>query len=263
FEIFPQWLSRRLRSKLEYKSSEIVEFKSEQEAEYFANQAVVWAKQRAESLLSGIRKETAKEIEKARTGLTNFLEKETKPIIERARNRLKEAFDVDLVLPPPSLESDEMPLAKPRIQSQTRYVDQGYGTRVVKKRAWYHWLWIVPFDDTESFKKPDKKEDYYTVALEELVNQINNSIEVSVDSIDQGISKYLDADFQQRVDSFFDGLDDYLRNYRDSLRQAQADQQLSLDEKKELVGQLKSLVPEVNEQIKQSDIYLERTERLI
>ncbi|HEY9599085.1 MAG TPA: dynamin family protein, partial [Cyanophyceae cyanobacterium] len=145
----------------------------------------------------------------------------------------------------------------------TRYVDQGYGTRVVKKRAWYHWLWIVPFDDTESFKKPDKKEDYYTVALEELVNQINNSIEVSVDSIDQGISKYLDADFQQRVDSFFDGLDDYLRNYRDSLRQAQADQQLSLDEKKELVEQLKSLVPEVNEQIKQSDTYLERTERLI
>lgn len=264
FEIFPKWFSRRLKSQLEYKTSGVVEFKSESEAENFAIQAVAWAKQRAESLLSSVRQETEKEIENARTGLTIFLQKETKPIVERARNRLNEAFNINLILPPPSLESDEnMAVVKPRVKSQSRYVDQGYETRLVKKRAWYHWLWIVPFNDTESYKKPDKKEDYYTVSLEELIPQINKSIEMSVNSINLGINKYLDEDFQQRVDGYFNSLDGYLRNYRDSLRQAQADQQLSLEEKKKLVGQLSSLVPEATVHIQKADAYLARTDHLM
>ncbi|NEQ67185.1 MAG: dynamin family protein [Symploca sp. SIO2D2] len=263
FEIFPKWLSRRLKSKLEYKTSGVVELQSEGEAEDFSTQAISWAQQRAESLLSSVRQETGKEIEKARIGLTNFLKKETKPIIARARNRLKEAFDVDLVLPPPSLESDDMALAKPHVRSQTRYVNQGYGTRKIKKRAWYHWLWVVPFEETERFKIPDKKENYYTVSLEELVTKINKSIEASVNSINQGITKYLDEDFQQRIDIFFEGLDTYLRNYRDSLKQAQADQQLSLEEKKKLVEQLSSLVPKATEHIKKADAYIERTNQFM
>ncbi|NER99402.1 MAG: dynamin family protein, partial [Symploca sp. SIO1B1] len=263
FEIFPKWLSRRLKSKLEYKTSGVVELQSEGEAEDFSTQAISWAQQRAENLLSSVRQETGKEIEKARIGLTNFLKKETKPIIARARNRLKEAFDVDLVLPPPSLESDDMALAKPHVRSQTRYVNQGYGTRKIKKRAWYHWLWVVPFEETERFKIPDKKENYYTVSLEELVTKINKSIEASVNSINQGITKYLDEDFQQRIDIFFEGLDTYLRNYRDSLKQAQADQQLSLEEKKKLVEQLSSLVPKATEHIKKADAYIERTNQFM
>jgi GTPase SAR1 family protein len=264
FEIFPKWISGRLKSQLEYKTSGVAEFKSEREAEEFANQAVAWAKQRAERLLTSVRQKTEKEIEKARTELIIFLDKETKPIIERARTRLQEAFKVNLILPLPSLNpEDDMPLAKPRVTSRTRYVDQGYETRQVKKRAWYHWLWIVPFEKTKNFKKPEKKEDYYTVSLEELVTQINNSIEASVNSINQGITKYLDEDFQQRIDVFFESLDDYLRNYRDSLRQAQADQQLSLDEKKKLVEQLSSLVPEATVHIKKADAYLKRTDHFM
>lgn len=265
-ETFPSWLnwiSKRIKSTLEYKSSGVVEFKSEVEAEDFASQAIAWAKQRAESLLSLVRENTGKEIEKARTGLINFLEKETKPIIERARNRLNEAFNVNLSLPSPSLESDEMEVVKPRVRSQIRYVEQGYEDVVNKKRAWWHWLWIVPVEVKEKKKRPDKREDYYTVSLEELVTQINQSIETNIDSINQGINKYLDDDFQQRVDVFFENLDGYLRNYRDSLRQAQADQQLSLDEKQKLVGELSSLVPEATAQINQADTYLKRTDHLM
>ncbi len=83
------------------------------------------------------------------------------------------------------------------------------------------------------------------------------------DSINQGINKYLDEDFQQRVNVFFEELDGYLRNYRDSLRQAQADQQLSLDQKEKLVGELSSLVPETTEKIKKADAYLEYTNHLM
>lgn len=264
FEFFPKWISKRIKSALEFKSSGLFEFNSAAEAEEFANQAVAYAKQRADNLLSSVREQTGKEIERARTGLINFLEKETKPIIERARTRLNEAFNVNLSLPPqPTWESDDMDLVKPHVRSQTRYVEQGYGERAVKKRTFWHWLWIVPVEVTETFKRPDKREDYYTVSLEELIAQINQSIETNIDSINQGINKYLDEDFQQRVDVFFEELDCYLRNYRDSLRQAQSDQKLSLDQKEKLVEELTSLVPEASLQIKKADDYLKYTDHLI
>ena len=73
-----------------------------------------------------MREQTGKEIERARKGLINVLQTETKPIIERARTRLNEAFNVNLSLPPqPTWESDDMELVKPHVRSQTRYVDQG------------------------------------------------------------------------------------------------------------------------------------------
>ena len=266
FEIFPSWLnwiSQGVKSTLKYKTLGVVEFKSETAAEEFATQAIAWAKRRAETLLSDVRENTGKEIEKARTGLIDFLEKESKPIIERARTRLNEAFNVDLSLPQPRLKSDDVEVVKPRVKSQTRYLEQGYEDVVTQKRTWWHWLWIVPVEVTEKKKRPDKREDYYTVSLEELVAQINQSIETNVDSINQGISNYLDEDFQQRIDVFFESLDGYLRNYRDSLRQAQADQQLSLEQKEKLVSELCSLMPEATEKVRTANAYLEYTKDLM
>ena len=148
-------------------------------------------------MIASVRKETEEKIELARIDLIKFLDKETKPIIERACTRLNEAFSVNLSFPQPMLESENMELVKPRVRSQTRYVDQGYGERVVKKRTFWHWLWVVPVEATEMFKRPDKREDYYTVSLEELIPQINQSIETSINSINKEINKYLNEDFQQ------------------------------------------------------------------
>jgi len=263
FEFFPDWISKRFKSALEFKSSGVFEFSSAPEAEEFANQAVAYAKQRAESLLLGVREETGRKIEQARTKLIDLLDKETKPIIERARTRLNQAFQVNLSLPQPSFKTDNMALIKPRISSQHRYIDQGYGQRVVEKREWWSWLWIVPVKVKEKFKRIDKKEDYFTVSLGELISQINQSIEVSIDSINQGVNKYLDEDFKQRVDVLFEELDTYLRSYRDNLKQAQTDKNLSLDKQETLVSELSALIPEAIAKIEKAETYLERTDFLI
>jgi len=261
-EFFPK-LSRGLKSKLEFKPSKVFEFNSEREAEEFANQAVAYAKDKAESLLSGVRKQTEVEVEKTRKSLTTFLEKETQPIIERARKRLNEAFNVNLSLPQPKLESDEMELVKPRVKSDHRYVDQGYGERTVKKRKFTHWFWLVPVDVKEPYKKEDKRVNYYTVYLGELIEQINQSIDKSINSINKGINNYLDENFQQQVDDFFKELEDYLGNYRDNLKQAQNDQRLSLKEKEKLVSELSSLVPEATRYVEKADNYLTYTRELM
>lgn len=264
FELFPKWISEKLKSAVEFKTSGIFEFDSEYSAEEFANQAVAYARQRAESLLITVRERTTHEIEKARSGLMNFLDRETSPIIERARTRLNQSFNITLSLPSPVLEtSDDISVNRPRIRNQTKTVDQGYENITVKKRVWWHWLWIVPTDVTEQRKRPDKKVNYYTVSLHELIPEINQSIEESITAIGEGLNRYLDDDFQQRIDKFFNSLDAYLSNYRDSLKQAQEDQQLAVEDRKKLINGLNSIVPEATEQIKKCKTYAEYAKSLL
>lgn len=264
FKLFPDWLSNNIKSTLEFKTSGVFESDSEHNAEEFANQAVIYAQQRAESLLVTVRERTDDEIEKARSGVLNFLERETSPIIERARTRLNQSFNIVLSLPPPLLDtSDDIPVNRPHIRSQTKTVDQGYAEVTVRKRTWRHWLWIVPTNVTEKQKRPDKKVNYYTVSLNELIPEINQSIEVSIDAIGEGLNKYLDDDFQQRIDKFFNALDGYLSNYTDSLKQAQDDQKLAAEDRKTLITGLNSIVPEATEQIKKCKSYTEYVKSLI
>ena len=98
FELFPKWISGKIKSKLEFKSSGLFEFHSTAEAEEFVEHAVTYARQRADKLLESVREQTEKEIELARTDMMIFLEQETKPIIEGACTRLNKAFQVNLSL---------------------------------------------------------------------------------------------------------------------------------------------------------------------
>ncbi|WP_353933070.1 hypothetical protein WJM97_11020 [Okeanomitos corallinicola TIOX110] len=142
-------------------------------------------------------------------------------------------------------------------------MDQGYETKVVEKRKFTHWFWIVPKKETIRVKRPDKKEDYYTVSLQEIIDKANESIEQSIKNIKQGINQYLDEDFKQRVNIFFKDLDIYLSNYRESLIQSQQDQKLQVEEKEKLVTELNYLFSESREKTKKADAFLQYVGDLI
>lgn len=242
-----------------YKKTGIIEFSSFDDAEKFATLAITYPKQRAESLLNNVRQQVENIIEQSRQKLMTELVSETKPIIEQANKRLNEAFNLNLSLPTPTLKPTEMTFVKPRIESGFRMVDQGH--EIVKRREWWHWLWIVPFE--EKVEKSQKKENFYTVSLQEIIKESNRFIEQNIEKIKHGMTQYLDEDFQQRINTFFNDLDHYLSNYRDSLRQAQEDQKLSLDEKGKLMGELESIGSQTMEQIKKTDSYIQRTAQLM
>ncbi len=251
-------------SALEYKTSGVVEFQTEPEAQYFSEQAVAWARQRAEVIMSSVRKDAEKEVKQARINLTNFLEKETKPIIEKAKKRLNETFEINLDLPSPTLEYDDsLTTIQPDVKSQTRWIDGGYDTRTVKKRRWWYWLWIVPRIEEEIYNKPEIREDYYVVSINDLVTQINDSLEARIGKIKQDIYEYLKEDFQERIDTFFENLDAYLGNYRDSLKQAQKDQKLSLKQQKRLINDLQFIKLEASQKIAIVNSYMDRNEQLM
>lgn len=253
FEIFPKWLSQRIKSVFEYKSSGILKFNRAGDAQDFANLAAIYAKQRAEILLYEAEKITLGQIEQARNDLRNVLENESMYIIQNACQRLHETFHIDLSLPQPVLQGDDkIDYIPPKVRRQTKEITE------YKKKKYkpFYFLWLV---EVEKEFSVIRQEEYYTISLEQVVANVNRSIEQSIANINTKIHQYLDEDFQQRVDAFFKNLENYLSNYRDSLVQAQQNQQLSLEQKEKLVVELNSLVSSATESIKKADSYLEYT----
>jgi Dynamin family len=257
--LFPDFIAR-VFSDLKFKPSGEFEFSTETEAERFANRSILYVKQKYEAILLNYKNIIGQEIEKTREDLNIFLDQETKPITDQAKARLNKNFNVDLSLPVLSFDSAVINFTNARIKNNSRMVEQGYETIKVRKRDFWNWLWLVEFEVKENRKKSDRKENYYTISLEELIPEINQSIENSMDAFRLGINKYLDEDFQGKVNSFFDNLDTYLGGYRDSLRQAQSDQQLLKEDKDRLVNELNTIIPEADEHIKKCSLHLDLIE---
>lgn len=251
-------------AKINPKSQGVIEFTSLSEAEDFVEEAIASAKFNViEPLLEKIRLNFQKEIEYARCKLTDSLEDETQPIVERAQKRLNESFNISLSLP--KLKFDSLTFTNPQanINYETRLIDQGYETKEVKKRSFSHWFWIVPKKETIRVKRPDKEERYYTVLLQEIINQSNNLIEENIDNISKGVEQYLDTDFKQRVNNLFNNLDNYLNNYCDTLKQAQEDQKIEVEKKSQLTYNLNALFSESAKKLRVNEIYLQRIKSLM
>ncbi len=126
--------SKHFKSESKPTGKELIEFKSLREAEDFTEQAIAYRRQKTNALLDSVREQVRKIIEHSRQHLTQLLEEETKPILERARDRLNESFNINLSLPTLSLDSKDINFTKPSIKHNTKWVDQGYETEVVKKK---------------------------------------------------------------------------------------------------------------------------------
>ena len=264
FELFPKWVSDNIKAGIEYKTAGIVSFKTELEAECFTQEAIGRAKKRLEELILKVSEDIEIEVKQARKDLEIFLIQETKGIIERAKNRLQTAFEIELDLPSPIISSNqELQIEQKLVKTKSRLVDDGYEERLVKKRAWYYWFGIIPFYSQEQHKKPYKKEDYYAVSVHEIVEQINLSSEIFVDEIQQKITVYLEQELHQQVDSFFVKLDKYLGSYLKSLQQSQFDHKLSLEQREKLANSLARILPQATNYINQADNCLQKTQQIL
>lgn len=259
---FFNWVSKKFNKvAITSNSNNVIEFRTFREAEYFAEQAIAFAKSNViEIKIEVARKQAKQMIEQARQEIISSLENKTQPIIERARQRLNENFDVNLSLPTLNLNNGSVSNIKVKVNQNTKWIDQGYETYEVEKRDFWHWFGLVKKKETISVKRADKREDYYTVSQREIFDKSDNLIEESIKSIKEGINKYLDEDFKQRVDNFYNQLDTYLGNYRDTLIQAQKDQKIQTEEKEKLFSEMNTLKIESNQNHKKINGYLEYLE---
>lgn len=259
-------IAEKFRSFISFnkKNSDILEFQEKYAAQLFAEQAIASTKRVVEPLLETELKKVESSIENKRRDLTNSLKKKIQPLIQQARQRLKgldlPVITIELLLPMPTLDTGEIEIT-PDIKQQTRTQDGGYETKVVRKRKFQHWLWIVPKEETIRVKRPDINENYYTVSRQEIVEKSNQYIENSIENIKQRVEKYIDDEFKQEVTKFFEELDSQLSNISKQLKSAQQAQKLEAQEREKLVAKINSLLPEVNKKSESARQLLSRVNK--
>ena len=202
-EPFAASIARNFQSLREIKSSDIFEFDNEYEAEKFANQAVAYAQQRVDYLLVAARETASQDVERAHQDLKHFLDKEISPILEKARARLNKSFGVTLSIPNLILDvSDDGFIRRPQIARKTREVDQGYEEIKVRRKDILSLFGLLPIYINKKIKLPNKEEAYYSVSLNDLIPEVNRSIESRIADIEKNLGAYLDDDFQEKMGQF-------------------------------------------------------------
>lgn len=247
-------------TQLNMTSSDVIEFSEELAAKYFTEHVLLSTRNDIDPLLERELKKVEDIIENKRKDLINFLRQKTKPIIQRARQRLKALYlpdlTIELLLPMPDLDTGDI-VIETDVKKQVRKRDGGYEKKVVKKRTWRHWLWIVPKEEITRLKRPDIREDYYTVSRQKIVEKSNEYIEGNIQNIKQEIEKYIDEDFKQEVERFFQEVESQLSNIREQLKSAQQAQKLEAEEREQLLVEFNSLLREASQKSNKADTYLE------
>lgn len=206
-------------------------FNTQKEANEFAHLAVSYAVGRARPYIEDSLSKLHARVENTQQDLEHIITQETRPILERASQRLQKHFAVQLDIPRPDLGNPLEHLAAP--ETLTRQVSGGYEEKVRYERKWYTlWLW------RHEVKYRVKKEDKYVVVLDDVVREVNDSLKQNLDQLTERFDDFLTKDFKKRIDSYFKHLTEYLGFYRESIQRAQTDQQMSLVERQKTRGQL-------------------------
>ena len=249
--VVPDSLSKALKYGVVLRGCNEIQFTTKQEAQEFADQVFFEAKQIIEGLLRRSFDDIERQLKGVQVDLNKLFKQKTRVVVQGARNRLNQTFDLDLELPPLMIEENiNMVLFTPTVN-------------VIKHDKNLLEMMIDFLRSTFGSTKSTKENNLYIVSLEQTVNQINQSIEERIKDTKRQISKYLDEDFKQQTDIFFDALDAYLKNYQDSLTQALKDQGSSLDGQLELRQCLDSFAQEVDKLLKNADVNLKFTSQLM
>ena len=203
-----------LLSGQDYQGTGEIKFKSANEANRFVETATASVKMIVNDLMSDAREDAWREVKSLRNRIEKLLRTKTKPIIEQAQRRLSKQFDVTLELPEMfdeiNLEDVSLDIqAKSRSREYTEY-------QTVRERRWYT-LWLyehtkqVPVSRTERF---------FVVSVDEVNQNVEESIEGAVTKVKQQVFKYLEQDFQMEMDRYFLELDQLLKGYEESLQES-------------------------------------------
>ncbi len=237
------------------------EFDSKQDAKLFAEQIAASAKQIIEIQLSVACQETEEQIEVRIQELSKLLDTRTKPIIERAQERLEREFDV-------SLKSDIFKLVNIYIEVNTPELEfRGYGlsdllAALLEKefgnlfvqfaaglvamvanspilRAIYGGVSTVFGWFGVNLDKIVYKERY-TVNIILFQAEVVKLFDTKIEEIKNKANQLIKQSFDEQIQMYFEALNSILGEYRHDLEQSMKAQSLSLEKLKELKRSLES-----------------------
>ena len=251
-----------------YANNTSIEFDSLAKANEFLNLATAYSKNRVEILVDVVRKPTEERVKQTIDKLVLQLDENTRPIIDRARQRLNKAFDIDLEELPLLFSNEYHGSSKEELKFETeRRIRAKTEYQKIKMKPRLRFLFLrVNLGEIEIplIKVPvTVQEEYYTISLIDLVAEVNKSIEEGIENIYERINEYLDDEFQQRVNTLFKNFNTYLSNYKDILMQSIANKNLTRVQREALEQQLDFLESEAAQQVDKVGVQFQHINNLL
>ncbi|MGB3188984.1 MAG: dynamin family protein [Limnoraphis sp.] len=235
----------------------IVKFQTEDDAKSFESKIIYFQQQQIEPLLLEAQAKINNNVEESDLEMNQLLDCESQTIIFKAQERLRQTFEIDLKLKPPSAKDVKSELSHIKFKINyrnknlwdnlqdtgldfTEHIFLGYQ----RLASFFFKLWNSDSKDNSQQVKNNfanareyirEQRKSYDVELEDLIEQINKSVDQTFDKMKEWINQYLDNDFENSIKYYFGKLNDFLQHYQDNLVQAQQDKQLSLEKQNQLI----------------------------
>nr|BDT32045.1 dynamin family protein [Myxococcus sp. MH1] len=214
--------------------SEIVEFDTQVDAQGFANYAVDIALSKIRPQIEQALEATTRRVDSTRREFEKILTTETRPILQRAAERIKRQFDVPLEFPRPKLTN---PLEKISLAHHlTKFEPGKIVTQSRREFRWYT-LWLWEHEVTYSVKTKDR----HLIHLDEVSHYTKQAVHKSVEEIAIKFDDFLATDFKDGIDEYFQRLREYFQFYRQTLEEAVQAQRMSLEQRDTTLKQLDAL----------------------
>ena len=121
-------------------------------------------------------------------------------------------------------------------------------------------MWLIKIRKSEFIYIDINK---YAVSLKNFIPKINQAITNNIDRIGENTREYIETNFEQEIDSFFERLERYLGEYQDFMHGSIKTQKLSEEEQKQIVDNLQNLTKEANKQTQKLNTNIVRTKSLL
>ncbi len=258
FEPFNRWIKNNSELEFNFNKDQSVEFDNECDAQKFEDLCIKYATERTEKLFDSVRETTEQELKISRQELTKYLNKETTQIVEDARAQLKKGFNIEIPPPPPQEESEvDLSPVETSVKEFNKY---GY---VPVKETFRPWYFLKLIKKTRNVKIYGVVGNKYTFFLESLIPQINQEITKNIDKIKEDSQKYIEINFERKIDGFFENLEGYLGEYKEFMIRSLDTQKLSEEEQTNIVDELQLLAREANEKISILNTTIKHTQSLL
>ncbi|WP_163988191.1 TIR domain-containing protein [Pyxidicoccus caerfyrddinensis] len=222
--------------------SRAVEFENLADAQEFANYAVDLVLGRIRPQIELALDITNRRVEATRREFEQVLATETRPILQRAAERIKRHFDVTLEFPRPKLAN---PLEKISIARRvTKFEPGGVEVRTRYETRWYtFFLW------EHEVNYSVKTKDRYIISLDEVAQQVKQTAHQNVEDLSNRFDDFLATDFKDGIDDYFKRLREYFQFYRQTLEEAVQAQRMSLEQRDTALNQLDTLDEESSQSL--------------
>ncbi|MFF1746000.1 dynamin family protein [Streptomyces mirabilis] len=221
------------------------EFATLEEANQLKNVLAGAVSEQLRELLDLGRSELDAQVREISAAIVEEQERKVRGLIERAARTLSTAFDVDIKPPPPGITGHiKTDLGDP----VTRMVENEEKYEVIEEQRIWWTLWL--FTREVSVTRTRKVEvPMYVVSRESVMTQLQAAFDAQIAEVREVLQVYVAKQLTAELTAYYDGLQDYLQLYHDTLTRSLEGQRQDKERRREHGKALREIEQELTAEL--------------